>query len=240
MELRRFYIEKSMLNGSHVTINGEEYHHMVKVLRYKNGYSFIACDGSGKDYYCKIINISADEVLAEITDIADNNTEAIIDITLYLGAIKNEKLTIAIQKAIELGVKNIVIFESAHTSEKGINFDRLNKIAVEAAKQCGRAQAPTIGELISFEKVIERRDGELLIMAYEKENSQTLPQLVKLLGKITRLGIIIGSEGGFKKEEADMAQAKGISTFSLGRRILRAETAAIIAAGYIIQELDIL
>ncbi len=238
MELRRFYVYKEAVQGSYVAISGEEYNHIVKVLRYKRGYSFIACDGSGKDYLCKIVNITPDIVEGEICDIMDNDTEAAINVTLYLGAIKNEKLTIAVQKAVEIGVKSIALFSSANTSEKDVNTARLKKIAVEASKQCGRASVPVIEDrILRFDEVIKR--GKNLIMAYEKERSTSLASLTDKLRNSRDLGVIIGSEGGFKPYEAEAAIESGVSMFSLGRRILRAETAAIVSLGYLIQQLDI-
>lgn len=240
MEIRRFYIDKKAINGSYIEISSDEYIHMTKVLRYKKGYAFIACDGSGKDYLCKIIDIDSSIVTAEITDIVENDSETNVDVTLYLGLIKHEKLTIAIQKAVEIGVKRIVLFRSAYTSETVVNFSRLKRIVIEAAKQCGRAVLPEIDEeLYTFDSIIKRNtEHEPLIMAYEKENVQTLAGLVETIAPISRIGIIIGSEGGFKNEEAEAAKNEGIRSYSLGRRILRAETAAIVSIGYIIQQID--
>ncbi len=238
MELRRFYIEQSAVSGGYVTISKEEYNHIVKVLRFKRGYFFLACDGTGKEYRCRITEITQDSVVAEITDIYEGEAEARINITLYLGAIKGEKLGIAVQKAVELGVSKIVIFSSQNTSEKTVGFARLRTIAKEAAKQCGRAKIPEIPDSIeSFENLISKK-SETLIMAYEKENVLSLSVLSKTLDGEDSLGVIIGSEGGFTAAEGAAALEKGVKTFSLGRRVLRAETAAIVTLGYLFQEFD--
>lgn len=238
MELRRFYVNQSAVNGGYITIDGEEYNHIVKVLRFKKGYIFIACDGTGNEYFCKITELLPERLIAEITDIKRTETEASVDISLYIGAIKAEKLGIAVQKAVELGVNRIAVFASRNTSEKNINFERLKLIAKEASKQCGRAFVPEISDKIAaFQEIISNK-SETLVMAYEKENVLSLRELSNKLVKEKSIGIIIGSEGGFINDEAEAAIAAGVKTFSLGRRILRAETAAIISIGYLLQELD--
>lgn len=234
MEIKRFFISPNDIFGSIIRICGEEYIHIVKVSRYKKGYKLIACDGSGKDYMCTIVDVTDDCVECEINDITDNVKEPQIDITLYQCNI--DKMDIVVQKATELGVKKIVPVLSKFVNEKDVKIDRLRRIALEASKQCGRAYAVEIADAVTFIEAVKVAEAELKLMAYEREKVVTLKDV--LCKNAKKIAILIGSEGGFSQEEVENAVSNGFKAFTLGARILRAETASIVSIGLIVNSLE--
>ena len=230
MELRRFYVTPQDIDGDVVTVTGNEYRHMTGVLRFKVGYKAIVCDNSGVDLYCTVTAIDKNAATLSVDERMVNDVELPYDLTLCCGLIKPEKMEIEVQKAVEIGVKTIRPFVSRNTSEKTVRMDRLERIVVEACKQCGRAILPTIEPVVSFENLFDR-DCDYY-MAYEKEDKRLLRHCVSV-PKDKPLALIVGSEGGFTQEEAAYAMERGATTFSLGKRIMRAETAAIVALGTI-------
>ena len=230
MELRRFYVNKSDIDGDKVTVTGNEYRHMTGVLRFKVGYQAIVCDNSGNDLYCTVTAIDKNSATLAVDEIKRNDVELPYDLTLCCGLIKPEKLEIEVQKAVEIGVKTIRPFISRNTSEKSVRLDRLERIVLEACKQCGRAVLPTVQPVVAFGDLF-KQDADYY-MAYEREDKRLLRDVLKAPTD-KPIALIIGSEGGFTAEEAETARKYGATLFSLGKRIMRAETAAIVALGTI-------
>lgn len=227
MELRRFFADSSALKDGVFTLCGEEFYHAVKVLRLKKSFKLVIAIGDGYDYLCEIIAIEKDYLKAKVIEITKNIGAPKVDVTLYQAAIKGGKTDMAVQKATELGASRIVIFFSENTSEREINIDRLKKVALEAAKQCGRSSLPEVRLLNSFEEVVNDASGcQLAVMAYEYERENWFGSLDF---SAESAAVIVGSEGGFTPKEADLARKNGIITLSLGKRILRAETATVSA-----------
>lgn len=231
MELRRFYVNAEDITGDAVVVTGTEYRHMTQVLRFKVGYLAIICDNTGMDYMCEVVGIDKQCVSLRITDKLVNQSELGYPLTLCMGLIKPEKMTIAVQKAVELGVTRICPFRSTHTSETNCNIDRLQTIVREACKQCGRAIMPEIAPLVDF-AALDWGENDCYI-AYEHERGQMLRDAIIRPNK--GICVIIGSEGGLTREEVERAVSLGAKPVSLGKRILRAETAAIVALGAICQ-----
>lgn len=234
MELRRFYIEPSQMEGDIITIRGNEYRHMTGVLRFRVGYQAIVCDGSGQDYYCIVHSIDREKALLKVERCEQNDVELPYVLHLCLGNIKADKLEIAIQKAVEIGAQRITLFRSEYTSETSFRMDRIERIVVEACKQCGRAILPLVAtELAPYRTMLDELSGETYL-AYEKESSLGL---LAALGRYHTAGnainLIIGSEGGLTPAEVEYAEANGAHTVTLGKRILRAETASIVGLGTI-------
>lgn len=229
MELRRFYVSPEDIQGDLVTVTGNEYRHMTGVLRFKVGYRAIVCDNSGKDRYCTVTAIDKTSATLHVDSIENNAAELPFGLILCCGLIKPEKMEIEVQKAVEIGVKSIRPFVSCNTSERTVRQDRMERIVLEACKQCGRAVLPTVEPVVQFERLFD--ESADYYMAYERENQRLLREIIaKPSGDVA---VIVGSEGGFTAEEADLALQNGAKTFSLGKRILRAETAAIVALGIV-------
>lgn len=236
MEIKRFFVSNEDIIGENIIISGEEFYHMTTVLRHKVGYKIIVCGGDGYDYNATIIQIDKDKAIANIDSKQVNNANANVDITLYQAVIKSTKLDFVIQKAVELGVKSIVLFYSQNTCETNINIDRLNKISKEASKQCKRADFVRLDNPITFEEMSDRiKSHENVIIPYEKEDRTNFKDIDFTRGDY---GVIIGSEGGFTPKEVEKIVANGGKSVSLGNRILRAETAGIVAVALLMYELD--
>ena len=227
MEIRRFYINPNKFDGAVAVIDGDEFVHAVKVLRQKVGYKIVFCTGDGNDYLAEISKIEKDRLYARVLDKTKNTSEPKKQVILFQGAMKN-KNDFIVQKAVELGVSKVVFFISKNVSEKDVSTERLNKIAIEACKQCGRAIQVDV-QLMPFSDVVEQIDADTILF-YEEERQNKIRQLD--LSDCETLKIIIGSEGGFDISEVEQAKQKGAKILSLGARILRAETAAIVATAF--------
>lgn len=226
MEIKRFFVPTENVNGDTVTITGDEHIHLSNVLRFKKGYKLIVCDNSGFDYNCTVLTIEKDKTTCKIESKELNQTEHESKMILLYGLTKSEKYEIGIQKAVELGVNVIIPFISQNTSEKSVRLERLNRIVLEACKQCGRAKKPTVYEPMTFDEALNHAVG-LKIIAYEKEHNNKLKTVLNGLNEYNSVTLAIGSEGGLTVEEIDKARSKGFTSVTLGKRILRAETAVI-------------
>lgn len=226
MEIKRFFVSTENINEDIVAITGDEHIHLSNVLRFKKGYKLIVCDNSGYDYNCTVLSIEKDKTTCRIDSKELNQTEHESKMILLYGLTKSEKYEIGIQKAVELGVNVIIPFISQNTSERSIRLDRLNRIVLEACKQCGRAKKPIVYEPLSFDEALTHAEG-LKIIAYEKEHDNKLKTVLSDLDKYNAVTLAIGSEGGLTVEEIDKARSNGFTSVTLGKRILRAETAVI-------------
>lgn len=242
MEIRRFYVDKDDIRDGFVTVKGDEYIHMTKILRHKVGYKIIVNNNSdGFDYHAVIADIGKDSATAEIKDIIVNDTVSNVSVTLMQALPKGDKSDFIAQKATELGVKKIVFFLSEFTAEKKINLDRIKRITVEACKQCGRAFVPEVEFVDTIDELtIELYDTVIFMNEHEREMSFSDVSFNNDIEK--KVALIVGSEGGFSNREVNEICDKGAISVSLGKRILRAETASVAAMSitmYKLGEMDI-
>lgn len=225
--MQQFFCDEKIEVGDFYPLNKEIIYQLLKVLRANNGYLFRLVDKSGTIYLCELRDNKAfiKEKLLE-----DNETS--VDITVIMSLIKNDKFDLCVQKLTELGVKRIVPYiakRSVVKEGKGNNkLDRLRKIAKEASEQSHRNFIPEICNFISF-KDLAKYKSDVNILAYEKEEKK----LCDLKG-LKSISVLIGPEGGFEKEEVFKIVDLGFSSVSLGKRILRAETAAIYLTSLIV------
>ena len=234
MEIRRFFVDKSAVADGKIVVKGDEFLHMTKVLRYKVGFKAIVCANDGVENLCTIQEIGKDYAVLKIDEsvVADRKN---VSLTLYAGLLKNNKLDFVIQKAVELGVDRVVPFVSANSAETKFSKVRGERIALEAAKQCGSAYLSKVGELESFEQVLDEiKNYDKVLFAYEGEKKNNI-KTSNLSG--ANIALIVGCEGGFKPEEMRLANDKGAEVVTLGRRILRAETASIVLAALTLDKL---
>lgn len=233
MEIKRFFANIQDFDGRSITIYGEEFLHMTKALRHKVGYKIIVSLDDGKDYYCSLAQIGKDFARADVEKTVENECKTKVGVTLFQALPKGDKLDLITQKCVELGVERIVPFLSRYTTENKFNRARLERIALEACKQCGRSRKAEIGELVEFDQVLEMfRDFDLVIMPYERATSGSLGD-IKQLENAKSIALIIGSEGGFCEQEVQKVQGVGGRIVSLGKRILRCETASIVGVGIV-------
>ena len=238
MEIRRFFVPNEAAYDNYITIDGDQFTHMTKVLRYKVGYQLIICLDDGCDYLCTLMEIGKKSAKARIDLVEKNNAMPYTKITLYQALPKGDKLDLIVQKCTELGIYAIKPFLSKYTNETKFNKERLEKIGMEACKQCGRGKLPLIGNLCSFDEMLEdAMKNDVLIMPYENATIGRISS-IRNLKQAKSIGIIIGSEGGFAEEEVKKAKKDAkAKVVSLGNRILRCETAAIVTNTLLMYEL---
>lgn len=238
----RFFVDREQISDNYISINGEDVKHIKKVLRLREGEKIEVCDGCGEDFECKIESLSDDVVRAEIIKRYPNTAEAPIEIRVYQGMPKNDKMDYIVRKCVELGVCRIVpvITKRAVSIPRDAEKKtaRWQRIADEAAKQCGRGVLPRVENTISFSDAIKAMSDEnaVSIMPYECEKEGSLSALLKSTDK-KKINVFIGPEGGFDESEAEKARAAGIATVTLGPRILRTETAPLAVCSAIMYEL---
>ena len=218
----------SAIDGDRAILTGEDASHITRSLRLRPGEAVTLCDGSGWDYE-GIIASTGEEVTVDIREKRTSSTEPRGKITLYQALPKGDKMEWIIQKSVELGVFRIVpILTSrcvsrpdAKSMEKKVQ--RFNKIAAEAAKQSGRGILPKVSGLLTLEQAAKDVSGKGIVF-YEKGGAR----LAELIApEDTEIGIFVGSEGGFAPEEIGLLEEAGVEPATLGRRILRCETAPI-------------
>lgn len=228
----RFFADAENITDTEIKIVGEDAYHIARSLRMAVGDHITVSDGRGTDYYCSLSSIRDDICACEILNKERSEVEPKSRITLFMAYPKGDKLEIVIQKAVELGASEIVPFESSRCikrpkAEKQERItERLNKIAREAAKQSGRSILPTVRVAISFDKMLDLASAHsLAILCYEDEGGRTLKDVISGISAPETIACIVGCEGGFSREEVSTAVSRGILSVSLGKRILRCETA---------------
>ena len=239
----KFFFNKNDISRGQVQLFGEDEKHIKTVLRAREGEEITLCDGEGMDYQCRIASLERG-VLLDILSKDVCETEPKTKITLYQGLPKADKMELIIQKCVELGVDRIV----AVSTERAIvkldkketkKLERWQKIAEAAAKQSSRGKIPEIGQqVLKFkEAVAEAKELDGAIIPYEREQETGIRQFVQNF-KGESVGVFIGPEGGFADEEIALAQENGITPITLGKRILRTETAGMTTTAILLYELD--
>ncbi|NLC18435.1 MAG: 16S rRNA (uracil(1498)-N(3))-methyltransferase [Clostridiales bacterium] len=234
--MHRFYVEQDLIRDNYISIIGSDVNHIKNVLRLRQGDEIVICNGQGKDYYCIINEVSDNEVVAAIDAVKDTAAELKSRIALFQGLPKKDKFELIIQKAVELGAAEIVpvmtgrvVVKLEDKKKEEKKLQRWQAIAMEAAKQSGRGIIPAVRPVHSFFDAIKALSRmELALIPYEKATDISITR--ELLGKIadySRIGVFIGPEGGFEEEEIKLAMEHNIRPITLGRRILRTETAGL-------------
>ena len=222
--LKRFFVDKI---EDTVELFGEEFEHAKNVLRLSAGDEVILLDNSGNEYTAVIASVEKKRMLLNVVRCEAGGREPSADVCLLFGYLKNaDKNEFIVQKAVELGVNEIGVFASEFSSAY-INenkLERLNRVAKEAAKQCLRSRAPTVKYYADFSSAIAAANGyQNKIFACEFAQTSDV-QLSEISGSTV---LVVGSEGGFSRAEAEQATESGFAQVTLGKRILRAETAAV-------------
>ncbi len=239
--MRRFFTEPQNIAENKARIF-EDASHITKVLRMNIGDEILIFDGTGYEYTARLTALDKERCEAEITSSQFSNQEAPVKVTIYQGIPKSGKMEGIIQKSVELGVYAIVPVAMDRCVSKLDNgkkelekIKRWNKVAVEAAKQCGRGILPEVMPPLTFDKaLLDAKNSELVLMPYEMLGHMGVSSLKTALkeSNAKSVAVIIGPEGGFSDGEADRAKDSGVTLVGLGRRILRTETvsSAILSA----------
>ncbi|QGT99994.1 16S rRNA (uracil(1498)-N(3))-methyltransferase [Candidatus Syntrophocurvum alkaliphilum] len=250
--MHRFFISPDCINNTNNTaiIDKEQSKHIDKVLRIKKGEKILCFDGLGKEYIVKLIDKTNGCFIGEIINAEISNNDPKLDLRLIQGIAKGEKMDTIIQKAVEIGVSSFYPVITDYTvvkldeSKAQNRIQRWQSIAIEACKQSRRSVVPPINRVIKLYDLLHDIKSENIIMLYENEKTISLNDILKNNKnkyKEKPLYILIGPEGGFSEKETKMALEQGAVLAGLGKRILRTETAAIVALGatmYEFGELD--
>lgn len=237
--MHRFYTEKNNITDTEIVIRGEDVHHITNVLRMKTGAEINICDGDSKEYTCVISEMSKDEIRCSVKSLRILDTEPETSITLFQSLPKLDKFEMIIQKCVELGAVCVVpVISSRCVARPGKNYQeklrRFNKIACEAAKQSRRGILPSVQPPVAIEQA-DTLGYDLILVAYEDENKTTLSLALKKCANFPKkIALFIGPEGGYEQNEVELLTAKGAVPVSLGKRILRTETAGIAAIAMIL------
>lgn len=241
----KFFVLPEGFHQDFVKISGLDAKHIIKVLRKSPGDDIIVCDGCGFDYHTIIQEVCGQEILLKIMDKQVNQCEPEVKVTLYQCVPKGSKMDEVVQKCTELGVSAIVPFISTRTVVKDDKEGfakktvRWQKTVDESVKQCMRGMIPTVSPVLSFEEMLCRAEQHTLcLMPYENCRTTDLKSALQGKEDCLDVGIIIGSEGGFEESEVEQAKSKGILPVTLGRRILRTETAGAAVLGCVMYQLD--
>lgn len=234
----RFFTQTISAEGG--IISGDDAKHISRVLRMKVGEALTACDTKGYDYDCLIESLSDREVSLRVLEVRPSQSEPDVRVSLYQAMPKGDKLELIIQKAVELGVDSITPVMTRRCVSKpdsksmAKKLERYNRIALEAAKQSGRGKVPQVCPMLDLPQALdEMAQTSCPILFYE---NATAPAKQVIDGAGKEIAVLIGSEGGFDESEVELAIQKGCQVLSLGKRILRCETAPLAALSIIMFE----
>lgn len=240
----RYFCADDNIKENTVIVDGGDARHLKTILRAETGEK-IAVVTESKEYIAEIVEINKDDILCEIVEEIERNNETKVNITLCQGIPKQTKMETIIQQNVELGVKNFIPLITERTVVKLNDKDRENKklerwrkIAKESSKQSKRNVIPTVEDIITVKELVERlkQEDAQIIVPYELEDMKVLKDVLK--EPKANYYIIIGPEGGFDIREVEMLKEIGAHIVTLGKRILRTETAGIVAASVVMYACD--
>ena len=238
--MRRFFCDNITTDSA--TITGDDAHHISRVLRMKAGDALSLCDGAGNEYDAVITSVSPEIVSCAVSNPHASEAESPVRVTLFQCLPKTGKMELIVQKCTELGVFSVVPVLSARcVVVPGKDYDkkreRYNRVALEAAKQSRRAMIPQVLPLTELKK-IDVQSFDLFLVAYEDENTVSLKQALRAAASPQTIALLIGPEGGLEEGEiAQLVQAGAVSV-SLGKRILRTETAGMAMLAQTLYEVE--
>ena len=245
--MHRFFAEPGQIGEKEIVITGADVNHIRNVLRMRTDEEVLIADGQGAEYRCKLTDLGENEVRAQILWKLDGNAELASAITLFQGLPKSDKMDLIVQKCVELGVDRIIPVSTKRAvvkldaKKEQTRLKRWNTISESAAKQSGRGVIPEVSGVMSFGKALEEaKKLDVLLIPYER--AEHMAETRRVMGEIRpgqSVGIFIGPEGGFEESEVEEAVAAGAKAITLGKRILRTETAglAVMAMlGYLLEE----
>lgn len=232
--MSRFFVDPSDYKPDFMVLTGENAAH-AKVLRLKNGEEVTVCDGAGQECTCVVSDVSNNQISLVVKTQQVASSEASVKVSVYMAFSKGDKFEHVIQKATELGAYEIVAFPSARCVSKpddkslSKKIERWQKIAASAAEQSGRGIIPAVVTLGSYKEALQRAaQADLSILFYENEQATTLRMALDA-AKFTTVSLLTGPEGGLESREVVQASDAGLRVCTLGKRILRCETAPLCA-----------
>ena len=244
--MHHFFVTPEQVKEGHIRIEGSDVNHMKNVLRMKLGEELHISDGNNKKYLCEIASMSADSVCAIIKEELASDTELPSKIYLFQGLPKSDKMELIVQKAVELGVYEIVPVATKRAvvklddkkAEKKV--ERWNSISESGAKQSGRNLIPKVKSVMSYKEAMQyAKNLDVILIPYElAEGMSETRQVVEAIRPGQSVGIFIGPEGGFETAEVEYAITQGAKVITLGKRILRTETAGLTTLSILMYHLE--
>jgi 16S rRNA (uracil1498-N3)-methyltransferase len=231
--MARFYVPHPRVEQGTLRVEGEEVKHIRKVLRLKEGDEITVFDGLGKELQGTIVEERLSSVVIRIEHVASSRKDSPLEATLAQSLLKGEKMDYLIQKATELGVKEILPFLSSRSvpllekSKRLERHRRWERIAVEASKQCGRGIVPKIESVQDYSEMLRTAPSNALRLILWEQEGMKLKEIFESSGDKKKIFFVIGPEGGFSREEIEEGKRAGFIPVTLGKRILRAETASL-------------
>ncbi len=244
MSVHRFFVKPEQIKETEVILTQPHAHQIRNVLRMRPGERIIVLDNSGWEYVVELTSVDRDEIKGQVVEKRLNPSEPSTKVTLYQALLKGEQFELVLQKGTEIGVVSFVpvISERCIVGDVALvakKRERWERIITEAAEQSGRGFLPKLEEPVLFARACRslKLRGGLALMPWEGERKRSLREILTREKKPFSVNIVVGPEGGFSEREVEMARRYGITTVSLGPRILRAETAGIVAAALVLYEL---
>lgn len=242
----KFFISPEQVGETAVRIEGSDVNHIKNVLRMKRGEEILVSDGNEREYHCEIESLEEDCVIATILDIDGTTRELPIQITLFQGLPKGDKMELIIQKAVELGAARIVPVETKRAVVKldGKKAEakrvRWQAIAESAAKQSKRTVIPEVAPVQNFKNALEfAKSMDIRLIPYEEaENMAKTREAFAEIKQGNSVAVFIGPEGGFAESEVEAAMGIGAKAVTLGKRILRTETAGLFVLSVLAYEFE--
>ncbi|MGL5752878.1 MAG: 16S rRNA (uracil(1498)-N(3))-methyltransferase [Paraclostridium sp.] len=242
----RFFVDKKNINLENNTciIEGEDVKHISKVLRCRIGEELEVCNNDNHEYICEITDIDKLQVILNIVEKVDIQRESDLKIKVYQGLPKGPKMEMILQKLTEVGVDEIILVQTKRTvvkvddKKEDKKIERWERIIYEAAKQSKRGKIPTLRGVLTFKEALaDMKENDFNIAPYENERTKSIKQAIKGVD-INNIGIFVGPEGGFEETEIEAIEEIGGQSVSLGPRILRTETASLVASSIVLYELS--
>ena len=238
----KYFVKNEQINQNQIDILGQDVNHIKNVLRMRIGDTLELCNcDTQENYNCEIVNIEKEKIQCEILEKIEQKVESNVEVTIFQGLPKGDKMEYIIQKAVELGTFDITPVEMKRC------VVRWQKISEGAAKQCGRNIIPTINNVINVKNICNQIPNyDIVLVAYEKENKNTLKnELEKLKNMVKetkqekiKIAVVIGPEGGLEEQDVKMLKENNAKVITLGKRILRTETVALNTLSIIMYELE--
>lgn len=244
--MQHFFVVPDQVRDGYIEITGSDVNHMKNVLRMKTGEQLEISDGNNKKYLCEIESLEADKVTVRILEEREAENELPSKLYLFQGLPKSDKMELIVQKAVELGVWGVIPVATKRAVVKldekkaAKKRERWNGISESAAKQAGRNVIPEVKQVMSFREALSYAASlDVLLISYElAEGMQATKERIRKIQPGQSVGIFIGPEGGFEREEVELAVAAGAYPVTLGRRILRTETAGMTMLSVLMYHLE--
>ena len=241
-----FFVTPEQVKGKEIWIEGSDVNHIKNVLRMKNGEELRISDGNNKKYHCEIVSITSESVCVNIIEELESDTELPSKVYQFQGLPKSDKMELIVQKAVELGAYEIIPVETKRAvvkldDKKAVKkVERWNSIAESGAKQSGRNVIPQVKQVMTYKEAIQyAKSLNVLLIPYElAEGMDETRRIVESILPGQSIGIFIGPEGGFETTEVEYAIENGAKAITLGKRILRTETAGLTTLSILMYQLE--